>query len=382
MRTFLFLLCLNVSSGVISASFAQSPHPLAPPVPAVSARSFLLLDFHSRQALAGLNSSERVEPASLTKLMTAYLTFSALKQKQIQPTEVAPVSERAWKAEGSRMFIEPRKPVTVDELMRGMIVQSGNDACIALAELIAGSEEVFAQLMNKEAQQLGMKNTNFVNSTGLPNPRHYSTAQDLALLAMAIIRDFPEYHPLYGMKEYRYNNITQANRNRLLWSDPSVDGMKTGYTENAGYCLITSAKRGDRRLISVVLGTASESARAAESQKLLNYGFQFYDSVRLFSKNQAVASLHVWKGANNSVKAGFPDDLYVSLPKGQADKLKAHLESQQPLLAPVAAGQKIGVMNLTVDGKAYTEIPVVALEDVALAGIFGRGWDSIRLLFK
>ena len=247
-------------TSAFSASFAQSPHPLAPPVPAVSARSFLLLDFHSQQTLAGQNADERVEPASLTKLMTAYLTFSALKQKQIQPAQAVPVSERAWKAEGSRMFIEPRKPVTVDELMRGMIVQSGNDACIALAELIAGSEEAFAQTDEPRGPAaLGMKNTHFVNSTGLPNPQHYSTAQDLALLAIAIIRDFPEYHPLYSMKEYRYNNITQANRNRLLWSDPTVDGMKTGYTENAGYCLITSARRGERRLISVVLGTASGS---------------------------------------------------------------------------------------------------------------------------
>jgi D-alanyl-D-alanine carboxypeptidase (penicillin-binding protein 5/6) len=280
------------------------------------------------------------------------------------------------------MFIEPRKPVTVEELMRGMIVQSGNDACIALAELIAGSEEAFAQLMNRQAQQLGMTNTSFMNSTGLPNPQHYSTAQDLALLAIAIIRDFPEFHPLYAMKEFRYNNITQANRNRLLWSDPTVDGMKTGYTENAGYCLITSARRGERRLISVVLGTASESARATESQKLLNYGFQYYDSVKLYEKNQPVASLPIWKGSGNSVKAGFLNDLYVSLPKGQADKVKANLESRQPLLAPVAAGQKIGVMKLTLDGKPYAELPVVALEDVALAGILGRGWDSIRLLFK
>ena len=378
MRIFSFLLSLGVSA----ASFAQSPPPLAPPVPPISARSFLLLDVQSRQEIAGQKSGERVEPASLTKLMTAYLTFSALKQKQIQPAQNVPVSARAWKAEGSRMFIEPRKPVTVDELMHGMIVQSGNDACIALAELIAGSEEAFAQMMNAQTQRLGMKDTNFVNSTGLPDPRHYSTAHDLALLAIAVIRDFPEYHPLYAMKEYRYNNITQANRNRLLWSDPTVDGMKTGFTENAGYCLITSAKRGSRRLISVVLGTASESARAVESQKLLNYGFQFYDSVKLYGKNQPVASLQVWKGASNSVKAGFLDDLYVSLPKGKADRMKANLESQQPLLAPVAAGRQIAVMKLTIDGKAYAEMPVVALEDVALAGIFGRGWDSIRLLFK
>ena len=375
MRILIFLLSLGVSA----ACFAQSPHP---PAPAIAARAFLLIDVQSRQELAAQKADERVEPASLTKLMTAYLTFSALRQKKIELAQNVPVSERAWKAEGSRMFIEPKRPVAVEELMRGMIVQSGNDACIALAELIAGSEEAFAQLMNAEAQRLGMKNTNFRNSTGLPDPAHYSTARDLALLAMAVIRDFPEFHPLYAMKEYRYNNITQANRNRLLWSDPTVDGMKTGYTENAGYCLITSAKRGERRLITVVLGTASESARAAESQKLLNYGFQFYDSVKLYGKNQPVASLRVWKGAANSVTAGFPDDLYVSLPKGQVDKLKANLESQQPLLAPVAAGRKIGVMKLSIDGKPYTEMPVLALEDVALAGIFGRGWDSIRLLFK
>ena len=378
MRLFLLLLSL----GYAVASFAQSPNPIVPPPPALAARSFLLLDFYSQQTLAAQAVDERVEPASLTKLMTAYLTFAALKQKQIQLTQTVPVSERAWKAEGSRMYIEPRKSVTVEELMRGMIVQSGNDACIALAELIAGSEDAFAQMMNAQAQRLGMKNTSFVNSTGLPNPQHYSTAQDLALLASAIIRDFPEHHPLYAMKEYRYNNITQANRNRLLWSDPTVDGMKTGYTENAGYCLITSAKRGERRLLSVVLGTASESARAAESQKLLNYGFQYYDSVKLYEKNQPVASLRVWKGVLNNVKAGFLSDLYVSLPKGQADKVKANLESRQPLLAPVAVSQKIGVMKLTLDGKPYAEMPVVALEDIALAGVFGRGWDSLRLLFK
>ena len=280
------------------------------------------------------------------------------------------------------MFIEPRKPVTVDELMRGMIVQSGNDACIALAELIAGSEQTFAQQMNREAQRLGMKNTNFVNSTGLPNPQHYSTAHDLALLANAIMRDFPEYYPLYSTKEYRYNNITQANRNRLLWSDPAVDGMKTGYTENAGYCLITSARRGERRLLSVVLGAASEAARAAESQKLLNYGFQFYDSVKLYEKSRPVASLRVWKGSGNNVNVGFVGDLYVSPPKGQADKLKAVLESEQPLFAPIGVGQRIGTMKLTLDGKPYAEFPVVALEAVTLAGVLGRGWDSIRLLFK
>lgn len=363
-------------------SFAQQAVLPVPAVPPIAAKAYVLFDFTSGQPLVMHNPNERVEPASLTKLMTAYLVFNALKQKTIKPEQVVPVSERAWRAEGSRMFIEPRKPVTVDELIRGMIVQSGNDACIALAEVIAGSEEIFAQMMTREAQRLGMKNTSFMNSTGLPHPQHYSTAHDLALLAAAIVRDFPEHYPLYSLREFRYNNITQANRNRLLWLDSTVDGMKTGYTENAGYCLVTSARRGDRRLISVVLGTASESVRATESQKLLNYGFQFYDSVRLYEKNQPVATLQVWKGGSNSVRAGFTSDFYLTLPKGQADKIKASVESLQPLLAPISAGQQVGVMKLTLDGKPFRELPVVALEAVPLAGILGRGWDSIRLLFK
>lgn len=361
---------------------AQSGTLPLPPAPAIAANAHLLVDFNSGQELVSQKPEERVEPASLTKLMTAYLTFTALKQKTLRPEQTVPVSQRAWRAIGSRMFIEPRKPATVDELVRGVIVQSGNDACIALAEAIAGSEEVFAQMMTREAKRLGMKNTNFVNSTGLPDPQHYSTARDLAILASAIVRDFPEYYPLYSTKEYRYNNISQSNRNRLLWTDPTVDGMKTGYTENAGYCLITSAKRGDRRLISVVLGASSEAARAAESQKLLNYGFQFYDTVQIYEKNQAVATLQVWKGGSNSVKAGFTNDLHLTLPKGQAEKLKASVESLQPLLAPIRAGQQVGTMKLTLDGKPLREMPVVALESVPLAGIFGRGWDALRLMFK
>ncbi|MBI3936438.1 MAG: D-alanyl-D-alanine carboxypeptidase, partial [Betaproteobacteria bacterium] len=302
--------------------FAQQSTPGVPAAPPIAAKAYLLLDFHSRQTLVAYNPHERVEPASLTKLMTAYLTFAALRQKLIQREQRVVVSERAWRAEGSRTFIEPRKPVTVDELMRGVIVQSGNDASIALAEAVAGSEEVFAQMMNREAQRLGMKNTHFVNSTGLPHPQHYSSAYDLALLASALIHDFPEYYPLYAEKEFRYNNISQSNRNRLLWTDPAVDGMKTGYTEHSGYSLISSAKRGPRRLISVVLGAASESVRAGESQKLLNYGFQFYDSVRLYEKNQPVVTLQVWKGSGNNVKAGFLHDLYLALPRGYAERLK------------------------------------------------------------
>ena len=362
--------------------FAQASSVPVPAVPAIAARAYVLLDFNSGQLLASHNSSERMEPASLTKLMTAYLTFVALRQKSLRPEQVVPVSARAWKAAGSRMFLEPRKPVTVDELIRGMIVQSGNDACIALAEAVGGAEEAFAQMMTREAQRLGMKNTNFVNSTGLPHPQHYSTAYDLALLAAAIVRDFPEYYPLYSTKEYRYNNISQANRNRLLWTDPTVDGMKTGYTESAGYCLVTSARRDARRLISVVMGASSETARAIESQKLLNYGFQFYDTVRLYEKNQPVATLQVWKGSSGTVRAGFTSDFYVTLPKGHVDRLKANIESVQPLLAPISAGQQVGTMKLKLDGKPYRELPVVALEGVPVAGILGRSWDSIRLLFK
>lgn len=280
------------------------------------------------------------------------------------------------------MFIEPNKPASVDELLRGMIVQSGNDACITLAEGIAGSEETFATMMNQQAQRLGMANTHFVNSTGLPHPQHYTTAQDLSLLAAAIIRDFPEFYPLYSIKEYRYNNITQPNRNRLLWQDPFVDGMKTGHTESAGYCLISSAKRGGMRLISVVLGTESDSARTMESQKLLNYGFQFFDSARLYQKGQSIANLRVWKGSQSMLKAGFNQDMYVALPKGQQQRLKAEMTTTQPLLAPLSVGQKVGSIKFSLDGKVIAEQSLESLDNVRIANIFGRTWDAMRLWFK
>jgi D-alanyl-D-alanine carboxypeptidase (penicillin-binding protein 5/6) len=358
--------------------YAQ-PFPTLPPI---AARAYVLADYNSGQLLVSHNPQNRIEPASLTKLMTAYVVFAALRQKTLKRDQVVPVSTRASKSEGSRMFIEPNKPVSVEELIKGMIVQSGNDACVALAEALAGSEEVFGQMMSREAKRLGMANTNFVNSTGLPHPQHYTTAHDLSLLAAAIVRDFPEHYPYYSIKEYRYNNITQSNRNRLLWVDPTVDGMKTGFTDAAGYCLITSARRGQRRLVSVLLGASSEGARATESQKLLNYGFQFYDTAKLYDKNQAVSTVKVWKGSENSVKAGFPYDLWLSIPKGAGDKLKASVQTQQPLLAPIATGQKIGVLRVELEGRSYGEYPVVALEQVPLAGILGRGWDSLRLLFK
>jgi len=262
-------------------------------------------------------------------------------------------------------------------------VQSGNDATVALAETVAGSEEVFAQMMNKEAARLGLKDTSFTNSTGWPDPKLYSTATDLARLAAALIRDFPEqYAALYSLKEYRYNNISQPNRNRLLWLDPNVDGVKTGHTEAAGYCLIASAKRSDRRLLSVVLGTASDSARAQESQKLLNYGFQFYDTVRLFDATKPVGTVRVWKGAENEVGAGVLSDLYITVPRGEADKLKADFVSRQPLVAPLSAGQPVGSIRVTLDGKPFGEYQAVAMKSVPVAGFFGRLADTVRLWFK
>ncbi len=348
----------------------------------IAAKSYLLLDVQSDQVLTGQNAEMRVEPASLTKLMTAYLVFEALKQQKLSLTQALPVSERAWKAEGSRMFIDPKTPVSVQELLHGMITQSGNDASITLAEGVAGSEEAFVDLMNKRAQALGLKNSHFKNATGLPHAEHYSTAMDIGRLAAALIREFPDRYPLYAVKEYRYNNITQLNRNRLLWIDPSVDGVKTGHTENAGYCLVASAKRGDRRLLSVVLGTVSESARAVESQKLINHGFQAYDTRRLFKKDDTVASLPVYKGALEAVPVGFDRDLYFSLPRQDFDRLKSNLTSQQPLLAPLSKGQPVGQLKLTLDDKVVGEFQVVTVQAVEPAGFFGRMWDSIRLMLK
>jgi D-alanyl-D-alanine carboxypeptidase (penicillin-binding protein 5/6) len=354
----------------------------APQPPAVDARAWLLLDVTSGQAIASRNPHERIEPASLTKLMTAYLAFAALKGRSLALGQTIRVSERAWHAGGSRMFIEPRKPVTVEELLHGLIIQSGNDASIALAEAVAGSEPEFVQRMNREAGRLGMADTNFINSSGLPGPGHYSTARDLALITSALIRDYPEYYKLYSEREYRYNDITQRNRNQLLWLDPNVDGVKTGHTESAGYCLIASAQRGGRRLVSVVIGTVSERLRARESQKLLNFGFQSYDALRLYEKGDAIGKLEVWKGSERELKAGVAADLYVTVPKGTADKLQAELVSQQPLIAPVEAGQRVATLRMSHEGKPLAEYPVIALESVAAAGLLSRTWDSMRLWFR
>jgi serine-type D-Ala-D-Ala carboxypeptidase (penicillin-binding protein 5/6) len=350
--------------------------------PAVAAAAWVLHDTLSGQTIAAANADERRDPASLTKLMTAYVVFGALRAKTIASSQMVNVSQRAWKAEGSRMFIEPRKAVSVDELLRGMIVQSGNDASIALAELVAGSEAAFVEKMNAEVARMGLTGTHFVNVTGLSDPQHYATAADMGRLASALIRDYPEFYPIYSEKEFRYNGITQPNRNRLLWTDPYVDGLKTGHTDAAGWCLIASAKRGDRRLVAVVLGASSDAGRAAEAQKLLNWGFQAFDTVALYQSGKPVASLRVWKGAKAEVSAGFLADRYLTLPKGKAGALSLTLEAQEPLVAPVASAQKVGVVKVALEGKSMAEFPLIALEDVPPGSIFGRAWDTMRLWFK
>jgi D-alanyl-D-alanine carboxypeptidase (penicillin-binding protein 5/6) len=355
----------------------------APQPPSVIGKAWIVGDLSSGQVLGSQRVDERFEPASLTKLMTAYVVFIALRERKLTLEQQVNVSPRALKVSGARMFIQPRKPVTVDELIRGMVVQSGNDACIALAEALAGSEEAFVQLMNREAQRLGMKNSRFMNASGLPDAQQYSTAQDLYLLAAALIRDFPsEYAQYYSQKEYRYNNITQPNGNRLLWIDASVDGVKTGHTEAAGYCLIASSRRGGRRLLSVLLGSTSEATRAQESLKLLNWGYRFFDAVKLYSAGSSVKPLEVWKGEKRTVDVGVGTDLFVTVPKGDADKLRAELVSQQPLVAPLKKGQPVGVLRVTHEGKPFGEYPLIALEPVPAAGFFRRTWDTLRLWLK
>ena len=364
--------------------FSQAQQSGQPSAPVLAAKSYVLYDYTSNQILVSQDSDKHIAPASLTKLMTAYLTFSALKLNQIslgQSTLPTAEALRSQEVE-SRMFLDKNKAVTIAELLRGLIALSGNDAARVLATVIAGSEENFVEMMNKEAQRLSMSNTHFVNATGATNPQHYSTAYDLVLLAAAIVRDFPEHYPIYGMREFQYNHIPQTNRNRLLWMDPYADGMSTGYNEGDGFHLVASAKRDQRRLISVVLGAPSDSLRATESQKLLNFGFQNFDAVRLYQRNQPVASVRLWKGAESTVKVGFRRDFFLSVPKEKLAQLKATMETRQPLIAPISDGQQIGLMRLSLDGQPYAEAPLLALDSVSQANVFSRGWDSIRLFFQ
>ena len=373
---------LRLLAALLAGLAALSTHAQGVTPPPIAARAFVLLDTQSGQVLAATAGDDRFDPASLTKLMSAYLVFSAIRDRKLDPAAPVAVSERAWKAGGSRMFIEPDKPVTAEDLLRGMIVQSGNDATIALAEAVAGTEENFVALMNKQARTMGLANTAFMNSTGMPAAGHHASARDIATLAAALIRDFPDRYPLYSQKEYTWNRITQANRNRLLWIDPTVDGMKTGFTEAAGYCLVASAKRGDRRLISVVTGAQSDVLRMTESQKLLNFGFQAYETRLLYKKNVAVGTLEIFKGTRPTIPVGFKDDVWLSLPRDKFGGLKSTLETKQPFVAPFAAGEKAGIMKLTRDNAKVADIPVVALEDVPVAGFLSRGWDTLRLLLR
>ncbi|MDP3671851.1 MAG: D-alanyl-D-alanine carboxypeptidase family protein [Telluria sp.] len=379
-----FFAALAASVLLISAAVAQSV-----PAPTIAAKSWLLLDATSGQVIASQDPNARIEPASLTKIMTAYLTFAAIKDKKLDINQMVNVSVRAWKvdASSSKMFIDPATPVKVDDLLHGLMVQSGNDAAVALAEAVAGDEATFVVLMNREAARMGMKSTRFANSHGLPSPENYSTAGDLAILAARVIADYPDFYKIDSVKSFTYNKITQQNRNRLLWLDPTVDGMKTGHTEAAGYCMIASARRpngnaGERRLISVVLGTNSDQSRTQESQKLLNWGFQNFDTVKLYSKGQAIQSPEVWKGSSSTVKIGFTRDVLVTVPKGVAAKMKPVLERKDPLVAPLPQNSRVGTLKMMVDGKALLELPVVALEEVSQATIFGRAWDSMRLWLK
>ena len=354
------------------------------PPPVLAARAWLLIDHGTGQVLAAQNPGQKVEPASLTKIMTSYLVHAALRDGKLRRDQVVPVSEKAWKAIGSRMFIEPNRPVTVDELLHGMVIQSGNDASIALAEAVAGSEEAFAGMMNAEARRLGMANTNYVNATGLPDPAHMTTVEDLARLTSALIRDFPDGYLLNAIKEYTYNKIRQPNRNRLLWLDKAIDGVKTGHTTSAGHCLVGSKNDGVRRLIAVVVGTASDQARVQATLALLHYGYRAFDAVKLYSKDQALAQLKLYKGARATVGAGFAEDFVVSLPPGAATsgRLKVAVTSRQPLIAPVKQGENIATLRLTLDDKPFGEYPLAALTDAPVAGILGRAWDSLKLYFQ
>lgn len=379
------LLTATLALGVAFNAAADVPQP-----PEVAARSYLLIDVTAKQVLAERNADAPAEPASLTKLMTAYVVFDALKSKKISLEQQLPVSQRAWnerKGGGSLMFIDPTMTPTVDELLRGMIAQSGNDASVALAEGAAGSVEAFVGMMNRQAQAWGLKNTTFKNVTGLTEAGHTSTARELAAIAQHIILDFPDRYAYYAIKEYKFNNIRQDNRNLLLRRDPSVDGMKTGFTEAAGYCLVASAQRefpnGKRRLLSVVMGANSFQARANESQKLLNWGYTAFDAIRLFEAGKPVSVVPVWKGASSEAKLGSVGPLYVAVPKGEGEHIRTSIERTDPLVAPLSQGQRVGVLKVSTSaGSPVVSVPLVVMEEVPLAGIFGRAWDALRLWIK
>ncbi|MCO6440320.1 MAG: D-alanyl-D-alanine carboxypeptidase [Nitrococcus mobilis] len=380
-RLLIILIALN--SALIAA--AATPQPQAIPVPSpptLGADSYILMDYDSNQVLVDVDVDKRHDPASLTKMMTAYVVFSELKSKHIAIDDQVTVSEKAWREPGSRMFIEVGDKVPIKALLQGMIVQSGNDASVALAEHVAGNESTFAQVMNQYARTLGMKHTHYVNATGLPDPKHYTTAHDTALLAQALMRDFPHYYPMFAEKKYTYNGIEQYNRNKLLWRDPSVDGLKTGHTETAGYCLASSAKRDNMRLISVVMGAGSEEARLSNTQALLNYGFRFFKTHRLYQAGQSLTKTRVWKGAVEMLPLGLSHDLFVTIPEQQYDNLKASMSVDNLLMAPVTRGEQHGKVKVELNGQTISSEPLVALEDVSEGSIWRRMTDEVLLMLQ
>jgi D-alanyl-D-alanine carboxypeptidase (penicillin-binding protein 5/6) len=378
------LLLIVIAMILPLAANAQRPPPPpkgmpTPAAPALGANSYILVDFHSGRVLVENNPDIPVEPASITKVMTSYVVFNELAEGNIQLDDLVNVSENAWRTGGSRMFIEPGMEVTLEQLIKGMVIQSGNDASVALAEHLAGSEEAFAGLMNHYAVQLGMTNSNFTNATGLPDEELYTTARDVAILSTALIRDFPDLYRWYSEKEYSFNNIRQHNRNNLLWRDPAVDGLKTGHTQAAGYCLASSATRDGMRLISVVLGSGSESSRVSESQSLLNYGFRFFETIQLYKAGQELAQGRVWKGEEEQIRLGIRDELYITIPRGRYEDLDAQVEMRPELIAPIIEGEEVGRISIRLEDEEVANRGLVALESATEAGFFGRTWDGLSM---
>ncbi|BCN92871.1 D-alanyl-D-alanine carboxypeptidase [Thiomicrorhabdus immobilis] len=368
----------TVSAETLPTPTAPTPH-VIPSAPNIAAKAFLVIDFNSNQVLAEKHAHDRIEPASLTKIMTGYVVINELTNGNMSLDDMVTISNKAWKMPGSKMFIEVGKQVSVKDLMKGMVIQSGNDASVALAEHIAGSEEVFAQLMNKYAKSLGMNDTHFVNATGLPDPEHYTTANDLAILTKALISKFPEEYKWYSEKKFTFNGITQYNRNKLLWQDSTVDGLKTGHTESAGYCLVSSAKREDTRLITIVLGTESSKMRIQESQKLLNYGFRFFETHKLYASKQRLNDIKVWEGTRDLIGVGLDKDLYITIPRGQYKNIKIESSVHPEIKAPIEEGQEMGMLNISLGDKVIVEQPLVALDAVEEGSFFKKIMDQFKL---
>lgn len=366
---------------LLTAMPAAAQSVLIPSPPQIGASSYILMDPLSGRIIMEENSHERLPPASLTKMMTAYIVERELDEGRIAMADMVPISVNAWRTEGSRTFVKEGTQVSVEDLLKGVIIQSGNDASVALAEFIAGSEDAFVDIMNQQAQILGMNESSFANATGLPSPDHFSTAYDLALLAKAIINDYPENYPLYAHKHFTFNNIRQPNRNSLLWRDDSVDGLKTGHTEEAGYCLVASAKRNDTRMIAVVMGTSSTTARAQEVQKMLNYGFRYYQTERLFRNGQELLEAQVWGGESDSLSVGLMEDVHVTIPRGSRDSLESTVEMDSVIKAPVSKGDELGRVTVKLGDEVVVDQPVLALSDVPEGGFFKRIWDAIKLFF-